>query len=388
VTDLLSGTGLVLLDALPEATLVVAPDGRIRYLNRAATELLGHERTELEGEPVTRIIVPQNGQRLDVVDWFARWADDPGSPQLRYLTLTGRTRQGQQLRLSVRVARLARPEEVYLVTMRDVTAEQREHQDVKHAYLVISRILAIADDAIVNVDGARNVTFFNRKAEELFGYRADEVLGKPLERLLPPRFRAGHRAHVDEFEHGKAPSRLMGDRGEIVGLTKAGDEIPLEASITKVFIEGHPTFSAHLRDIRGRKAAEQALIASEQRFRTVFDHAMEAIALLDPEGRVLELNAATQALLGGDVAATGRLFWDLPWWPRALAESERNEARRGVEETVQRAAGGEEIRLRTELIDAEGEARIIDFSLRPVRTDTHVLAIVAEGRDITGIVGG
>jgi hypothetical protein len=55
---------------------------------------------------------------------------------------------GAQLRLSVRVAKLERPEQLYLVTMRDVTAEQREHQDIKHAFLVISRILAITDDAI------------------------------------------------------------------------------------------------------------------------------------------------------------------------------------------------------------------------------------------------
>ncbi len=158
MAELLVGSDLVLLEALPEATLIVAPDGRIRYLNRAATELLGHERTELEGESVSRIIVPQTGQRLDVVAWFARWADDPASPQLRYLTLTGRTRGGQQLRLSVRVSRLTQPEALYLVTMRDVTAEQREHQDVKHAYLVISRILAIADDAIVNVDAQRRTS--------------------------------------------------------------------------------------------------------------------------------------------------------------------------------------------------------------------------------------
>jgi PAS domain S-box-containing protein len=287
----------------------------------------------------------------------------------------------------VRVARLARPEPLYLVTMRDVTAEQREHQDVKHAYLVISRILAIADDAIVNVDASRKVTFFNRKAEALFGYRAEEILGQPLDRLLPERFRAGHRAHVDAFEHGKAPSRLMGERGEIVGLTRSGEEIPLEASITKVFIEGDPTFSAHLRDIRARKAAERALVASEQRFRTVFDHAMEAIALLDPGGRVLELNAATQALLGGGVEAVGRRFWELPWWPESLSGAARSEARRGVEETIRRAGAGEEIRLRTELTDARGATRVIDFSLRPVRTGADVIAIVAEGRDITGFVG-
>jgi PAS domain S-box-containing protein len=387
VTEVLSGSDLVLLEALPEATLVVAPDGRIRFLNRAATELLGHERDELSGEPVTRIIVPQAGQRLDVVAWFSRWADDPASPQLRYLTLTGRTRSGQQLRLSVRVARLTQPEPLYLVTMRDVTVEQREHQDAKHAYLVISRILAISDDAIVNVDKDRNITFFNRKAEQLFGYRAGDVLGQPLDRLLPERHRSGHRARIDEFERGKSPSRLMGERGEIVGLTHTGEEVPLEASITKVFVDGAPTFSAHLRDIRPRKEAEKQLIESRERFRTVFDHAMEAIALLDSDGKVLELNASAQQLLGADVVAEGRFFWELPWW-HGVGERERAEARRNAEGNVRSAADGEEIRLRAELIDSVGARHVIDFSLRPVRTEGRTLAIVAEGRDITALVGG
>ena len=386
MTQMLPGPLRELLDALPEATLIVAPDGRIRYLNRVATELLGHELNELEGEPVSRIIVPQSGQRIDTVAWLARWADEPGSPQLRYLTLTGRARTGAHLRLSVRVSKLDRPERLFLVTMRDVTAEQREHQDVKHAYLVISRILAIADDAIVNVDRDQNVVFFNRKAEALFGYGADEILGEPLDRLLPERFRAVHPRHIETFREGKAPSRLMGERGEISGLSKGGEEIPLEASITKVFIDGEPTFSVQLRDIRARKVAERARFESEQRFRTVFDHAMEAIALLDPAGTVLELNAATRALLGNGVGAVGVAFWMLPWWPWLADENERKNRQHAMQELLGRCRAGEQIRTRAELVDAAGVAHVIDFSLRPVGEDRDVVAIIAEGRDITALV--
>ena len=384
MTEPLTGSTLVLLDALPEATLILAPDGCIRYLNRAATELLGHERSELEGEPVSRIIVPQSGQRIDTVAWLARWAEQPNADQLRFLTLTGQSRSGQHLRLSVRVAKLDRPERLYIVTMRDVTAEQREHQDVKHAYLVVSRILAIAADAIVNVDQDQRISFFNRKAESLFGYRADEVLGASLERLLPARFRSAHPGHIEAFRHDKAPSRLMGERGEIAGLARSGEEIPLEASITKVFVEGVPTFSVHLRDIRARKLAERARMESEQRFRTVFDHAMEAIALLDVDGRVLELNDATRVLLGG-AEAVGQTFWTLPWWPQVRDDEERRNRQHAMRDTVERCAAGEQIRTRAEMVDAAGVTHEIDFSLRPVRAAGHVVAIVAEGRDITAL---
>ncbi len=385
MTQILSDAVRSLLDALPEATLVVATDGRIRYLNRVAAELLGHEYDELEGEDVSRIIVPQSGQHIDTVAWLARWAEDPNSPQLRYLTLTGRSRGGQHLRLSVRVAKLDEPERLYLVTMRDVTAEQREHQDVKHAYLLISRILAIADDAVVNIDNEYEITFFNRKAETLFGYRADEMLGQRLDRLLPERYRSAHPKQIEAFREGKSPSRLMGERGEIIGLSRTGEEIPLEASITKVFIEGQPTFSAQLRDIRPRRAAEGARIESEQRFRTVFDHAMEAIALLDAEGRVLELNDATRALIGDVDQTVGREFWTLPWWPHLTDGDERERRQRAMQETVSRCAAGEPIRMRAQLVDAHGGVHEIDFSMRPVRTNDQVVAIVAEGRDLTAL---
>lgn len=370
-----------LLSALPEAVLVLDDGGVIRYVNPAGADLLGHTPAELAGAPVGTVLVPQPGQRVDVVTWLQRWAADRNSPQMRFLTLTGRTRAGALLRLSVRVARLFDPR-CYVVTLRDVTAENREHLDIKHAYLVVSRILAIADDAIVNLDAAQKVLFFNRKAEELFGYRSDEVLGKSVEMLLPQRFRGTHERHVAAFAQGPAPSRLMGQRGEIVGLTRAGVEFPLEASITKVFIEGVPTFSAHLRDIRARKAAQRALIESEQRFRTVFEHALEAMVLLEPDGTVIALNDATQRLLGDQPGAPGEKFWALQWW-----QSEQPaQTRENLRSTVARCAAGEDIRLRVELGSVE-TPRVVDFSLRAVTVDGEVTALLAEGRDITAIVG-
>jgi PAS domain S-box-containing protein len=389
MTDTVPLTGdvaLATLRVLPEAALLMDGGGTVVYLNPAALDLLGYPPDTLVGSSVSKFIVAQPGQRLDPVAWLARWSQEPDSPQLRYLTLTGRTHSGALLRLSVRVARLPAPGSGYVVTLRDVTAEQQQHVDAKHAFLLASRILAIAEDAIVNIDAQRCISFFNRKAELLFGYAAADVLGQSIDMLLPARFRAGHGGQIDAFARGKSPARMMGERGEIVGLTRTGEEIPLEASISKVFIEGRPTFSAQLRDIRVRKAAERALRDSEQRFRSVFDHALEAIALLDSHGVVLECNAATRALLGEDVAAQGRSFWQLPWWPRAANAQERATAQRELEDAVAQCRAGTEIRARTELSDAHGSLHILDFSLRPVVVDGVTTSMIAEGRDITSLV--
>ena len=378
--------GAALLAELPEALLVVRPDGAVAYANAAAAQLLGYTEAELDGVSVAQLVPAQEGQRVDAVKWFARWAEEPDAAQLRYLHLMGQTRSGESLRLSVRVAKLTDPDLLYIVTLRDVTDEQQQHTDAKHAYLLASRILAISDDAIVNLDQNQRVIFFNRKAESLFGYNTSEVLGESLDVLLPERFRASHQAHVDEFRQGKEPSRLMGERGEIVGRSKSGEEFPLEAAITKVFIDGVPTFSAHLRDIRSRKAAERALVESEQRFRAIFEHALEAIAMLDPDGKVVALNDATTKLLPAGVDPVGELFWELPWWP-TQDDAVRTEAQAAMRESVQRCVAGEEHRTRAELTDAQGQVHDIDFSLRPVRADGETLAIVAEGRDLTQLDG-
>ncbi len=370
---------------LPEAVLVLHPEGLVIYGNAVAEELLGYGAGELSGKSIASLIPPQPGQRVDAIKWLARWADEPHSPQLRFLHLTGQTKAGSVLRLGVRVAKQLEPELLYIVTLRDVSDEQQHQADIKHAYLLTSRILAISEDAILNIDQEQRVSFFNRKAEALFGYHADEVLGQKLDMLLPERFRSDHHAQIEEFARSKAPSRMMGERGEIYGLNKSGEEFPVEVSITKVFIEGVPTFSAHLRDIRERKKAERALKESEQRLRAIFDYAVEAVALLSPTGEVIEFNSAAKELIGIEQTPNGVAFWALPWWP-SLSEKERKQEQEDMENSVLACAAGEEVRSRVEFIDAGGVAHSIDFSMRPVTLEDETIAVIAEGRDLSAVL--
>jgi PAS domain S-box-containing protein len=367
-----------LVEVLPEALIVTRPDGTVEAVNRAAETLLGYEAEEVVGESVTLFLPPQARQRADVVAWLKRWGDHPEPLQWQYIHLTGRTKQNEDLRLSVRVARIDRGDQpLYAITLRDVRKDVEQLAELRHQNLLIARILSISDDAIITIDGEHRINYLNHSAEELFGYGADELLGEPLSRLLPGRFHGAHAQHIEAFRRGTEPSRLMGQRGEIVGLTKDGREVPLEASITKVTIEGEPHFSAHIRDISERKRAEDALKASEARFRAMFENALEAIALLDRSGKVLELNESARGLLRGSAAAIGAAFWDLPWWPEVT-----DEARQGLERAFERAVGGETYRVRT---SPDGKTEL-DFSLIPVKSDGEIGLVIAEARDITHLV--
>jgi len=119
-------------------------------------------------------------------------------------------------------------------------------------------ILEIAADAIISVDESQRVLHFNRGAEVVFGYSAAEMLGEPLSRLLPERYRGTHDSHVRSF--GKAPetSRQMGERREIFGLRRDGTEFPAEASISKLSqVGGSRVFTVLLRDVTDRRRREE-----------------------------------------------------------------------------------------------------------------------------------
>lgn len=120
-------------------------------------------------------------------------------------------------------------------------------------------IISISSDAVVSVDEAQRITFFNHGAEAIFGYTAEEIVGQHLEVLIPEQFRAGHDAHVRAFADGPVAARRMGERGQITGRRKNGEIFPADASISKLVLDGKYIFTAVLRDVTERVRAEEAL---------------------------------------------------------------------------------------------------------------------------------
>lgn len=118
-------------------------------------------------------------------------------------------------------------------------------------------ILEIAADAIISVDETHAIIHFNKGAEEIFGYSAAEIVGRPLNLLIPERFRPEHPAHMTRFGAGPDTARRMGQRREIFGLRKGGVEFPAEASISKVGDPGQRIFTVVLRDVTDRKRIEE-----------------------------------------------------------------------------------------------------------------------------------
>jgi PAS domain S-box-containing protein len=128
-----------------------------------------------------------------------------------------------------------------------------------------SDLLEITPNAVISINEDRQITMFNHGAEVIFGYEASEAIGRPLEMLLPARFRGSHLHHLTSFRDGESSLRVMAERSDLYGLRKDGSEFPAEASISRLVLDGKIVLTAMLADVTERYAAERALKDSNRR---------------------------------------------------------------------------------------------------------------------------
>lgn len=117
-----------------------------------------------------------------------------------------------------------------------------------------------AIDAIISAGRDGRILSWNRAAEQIFGYSLDEVLGKPLEIIIPERFRAAHAAGIRRVGDG-GPSRVIGSTVELAAVRKDGSELPIELSLATWSLNGERYFTGIVRDVSTRKAAEDQMRA-------------------------------------------------------------------------------------------------------------------------------
>lgn len=153
----------------------------------------------------------------------------------------------------------------YAMLARDISDRKQAERDIAASRSRLLSIVNSALDAIVAVDSAQRIVLFNPAAEAMFGYTSAEIIGQPIERLIPHRFHDLHAGHLRNFAAGAAVSRSMEGVGSLSGRRRNGDEFPLEASISQGETEGGKLFTAILRDITQRRRAEahQSLLLGE-----------------------------------------------------------------------------------------------------------------------------
>ena len=179
-----------------------------------------------------------------------------------------------------------------------VSSAIRDITDRKQAQERILVLLDSAPDAMVVVGADGRIVLVNTQTEKLFGYQRSELLGQPVEVLVPERFWADHRKHRAKYmEHTQI--RPMGAGLELYGLRKDGTEFPVEISLSPQQTEEGILVSATIRDVTHRKRVEDALRQSEAAFRGMIEGTY-GVYRAKPDGSILMANPALARILGYD----------------------------------------------------------------------------------------
>ncbi|WP_198402787.1 PAS domain S-box protein [Methylomonas koyamae] len=159
-------------------------------------------------------------------------------------------------------------------------------------------IVNTALDAVVQMNGRGEISGWNRQAEAIFGWQADQVLGRPLhETIIPERLRA---EHVQGLQHYLAGGEggALNRRIEVAAVRRSGEEFPVELAITPIKLADTTEFNAFIRDISLEKQSAATMLDSEQRYRALFEFSLDAIMTLSPERGFLSANPAAVKLFG------------------------------------------------------------------------------------------
>jgi PAS domain S-box-containing protein len=151
-------------------------------------------------------------------------------------------------------------------------------------------LLESMPDGIVMVNEAGHIVFANSQAETMFGYASGALHGKTIEMLLPERFRSAHLTHRVTY-FGQLRTRTMGMGLELFGLRQDGTEFPVEISLSPLATEEGAFVMSAIRDISGRKKAEQ-------KFRSLLESAPDAIVIVDRTGCIVLVNTQAERLFG------------------------------------------------------------------------------------------
>lgn len=158
-------------------------------------------------------------------------------------------------------------------------------------------ILEFIPDAIVIVNSGGRIIFVNSQAEKVFGYNRDELIGKPVEMLVPERLRDLHVGHRSDYYSRPTP-RPMGLCVDIACLRKDGSEFPADISLSPLETEEGFFVISDIRDITERNRTEKALKVSEKKYRDLVDNAIAGIYKSDLKGDILYVNDALARMYG------------------------------------------------------------------------------------------
>ena len=363
----------ILEESLNEIYIFDAKTLKFIHVNKGARLNLGYSMEELNS------LTPLDLKPEFTAESFAKMVESlrAGKKQLIQFTTVHRRKDGSLYDVEVHLQLSTfQSAPAFVAIILDITERKRSENALKESEEKYRKLVETAQDAIVcDINGI--IVDWNKSAERLFGYSKDEITGKPINVLIPERYKNDHQNGFERFlKTGEA--RIIGKTVEVSGLTKEGVEIPIEISLAhqKLEKESHH-FMAIIRDIAERKKIENELVESELRLREMAENISSVFWMEDTDGNLLYTSPAYEQIWG----YTCQSFYENPKsWLDAIHPDDRQRVADSFAKWKFKGEYTEEFRI----IRPDGEIRWIYDRGYPIRNEKgEVYRIAGIAEDIT-----
>jgi two-component system sensor kinase FixL len=357
----------------PQSIIITDIQGRIEYVNPSFTRISGYSAGEAVGR--TPGLIKSQITPRSVHAWLWRTI---GSGATWRGELCNRTKDGDHYWDEVVISpiqdaqgRVVR----YLAIQTNITARKATEERLRESEARTRAIVEAAAEGIFTLDGAGSIRSFNRAAERIFAYGAEEVIGQGIDRLLSatgPQDTAGFLRYLRSRD-----TRLFEGAREFVGIRKDGSRFSVEVTVSEFHDRVGPYYAAIARDITERKRMETALREERNFVSTILATSAAHIVVLDARGRIVRFNRACEETTGYRLdEVKGEVFWE-----RFLLPEERAPVSAAFGSP---RAGQFPNQFESYLLTRGGERRLISWNNTAVfDRDGHVEYIVGTGIDIT-----
>ncbi|HXW70383.1 MAG TPA: PAS domain S-box protein [Methylocella sp.] len=342
-------------------------NGRILNWNAGAERLTGYRAAEMVGQHFSRLWTREDARSGKPERELAAAANTG-----RFVTEGWRTRKdGTRFWAHTAISALVNEAGEclgFVKFVQDITEQKLALDELRRSRERFHHVIESAPNALMMVNRLGRIEMLNLKAECTFGYSRDELLGQPVEMLIPERYRKQHPRFRLLF-FAEPASRSMGAGRDLYALTKDGVEFPVQIALNPIDTDEGPMVLLAIVDMTDRILREEELLRSEARFRLVIESVPIAMVMVSREGKIEMANHQLELLFG--YRREELLGKQIEMLIPERWRSSHQELRAAFFRELQRRSIRRELRgLRKDGIEI-----FLEISLNPIETEEGVMAL-------------